>query len=237
MSPYFQNPLKLGADVVVHSVSKYINGFDLWFDLFVLLIVIFVSSIKLCLVIQTLWWALLSPNPRNSAPSCASCKSRSALVKLACVVRCWVPSILTEWFCVRHSVPSPFDCFLAHRGLKTLHVRMERHASNAMVIAKFLEAHPKVERVSYPGDCLCWAIFDFRFIVVVVLLKMTNLIQWFSSETGLESHPQHELAKKQQTGFGGMLTFWLKGVFCFDFSFFLSFFFFFFIKKVPKFNF
>ena len=64
------------------------------------------------------------------------------------------------------------------RGLKTLHVRMERHASNAQAIAEFLEAHPKVEKVIYPG---------------------------------LRSHPQHEIARSQMSGFGGMITFFLKG--------------------------
>jgi cystathionine gamma-lyase len=76
------------------------------------------------------------------------------------------------------AVPAPLDCFLVLRGLKTLHVRMERHAQNAMKVAQFLEYHPKVARVIYPG---------------------------------LESHPQHALAKKQMSGFGGMITFDIKG--------------------------
>src|SRR5688572_11425104 len=70
------------------------------------------------------------------------------------------------------AVPSPFDCFLAGRGLQTLHLRMEAHARNAVAIAKFLEAHPGVAKVYYPG---------------------------------LSSHPQHELAKRQARGFGGMI--------------------------------
>jgi cystathionine gamma-lyase len=74
--------------------------------------------------------------------------------------------------------PAPMDCFLVMRGLKTLHVRMERHAENAMAIAKYLEAHPKVAKVIYPG---------------------------------LESHPQHQIARKQMSGFGGMITFFIKG--------------------------
>jgi methionine-gamma-lyase len=73
---------------------------------------------------------------------------------------------------------SPFDAWLLLLGLKTLGVRMEKHESNAMVIAKWLEENPKVERVYYPG---------------------------------LESHPQHELAKKQASGFGAMIAFELKG--------------------------
>ncbi|MEQ8815981.1 MAG: cystathionine gamma-synthase [Thalassobaculum sp.] len=76
------------------------------------------------------------------------------------------------------SVPGPFDSFLVLRALKTLPVRMERHCANAQRIAEFLEAHPRVEKVYYPG---------------------------------LESHPQHELAKRQMRGFGGMVTAVLKG--------------------------
>jgi cystathionine gamma-lyase len=75
-------------------------------------------------------------------------------------------------------VPSPMDSFLVLRGLKTLHVRMARHAENAAALARFLEGHPQVERVTYPG---------------------------------LASHPQHALAKRQMSGFGGMLTFVLQG--------------------------
>ena len=66
------------------------------------------------------------------------------------------------------------DCFLVSRGIKTLAVRMDRHDSNGMAVAKFLEGHPRVKRVVYPG---------------------------------LKSHPQHEIAKKQQRGFGGMISF------------------------------
>ncbi|HVC28343.1 MAG TPA: cystathionine gamma-synthase [Gammaproteobacteria bacterium] len=76
------------------------------------------------------------------------------------------------------AVAGPFDSFLALRGLKTLAMRMQRHCSNAMELAGWLETHPKVERVVYPG---------------------------------LKSHPQHQLAKQQMSGFGGMLTIFLKG--------------------------
>jgi len=76
------------------------------------------------------------------------------------------------------AVPGPFDCYLALRGLKTLHVRMPEHQKNAQAIAEFLENHPAVERVIYPG---------------------------------LKSHPQHELASKQMRGFGGMVTFYIRG--------------------------
>nr|WP_290666998.1 cystathionine gamma-synthase [Ardenticatena sp.] len=71
------------------------------------------------------------------------------------------------------AVPGPMDCWLTLRGIKTLHVRMDRHQANAMRIATWLEAHPKVQRVYYPG---------------------------------LPSHPQHALARRQQRGFGGMVT-------------------------------
>jgi cystathionine gamma-lyase len=73
---------------------------------------------------------------------------------------------------------SPFDSWLVLRGLKTLAIRMEAHQKNAMIVANYLEKHPKVERVIYPG---------------------------------LKSHPQHAIAKKQMLGYGGMITFFLKG--------------------------
>ncbi len=75
-------------------------------------------------------------------------------------------------------VPGPMDSFLVLRGVKTLHVRMQRHAENSHKIADFLVSHPKVNKVTFPG---------------------------------LTSHPQHELAKKQMSGFGGMMTFDIKG--------------------------
>ena len=75
-------------------------------------------------------------------------------------------------------VPGPMDSFLVLRGVKTLGVRMERHAQNAMKVAQFLASHPKVVKATYPG---------------------------------LESHPQHALARKQMKGFGGMVTFDIKG--------------------------
>jgi cystathionine gamma-lyase len=75
-------------------------------------------------------------------------------------------------------VPGPLDSFLVLRGLKTLHVRMERHAQNALKVAQFLEQHPQVLKVTYPG---------------------------------LKAHPQHALAARQMKGFGGMLTFVVKG--------------------------
>ena len=76
------------------------------------------------------------------------------------------------------AVQGPFDSFLALRGLKTLALRMERHCENGMAVARWLEAHPAVSRVYYPG---------------------------------LESHPQHELAKRQMAGFGGMVTAVISG--------------------------
>lgn len=76
------------------------------------------------------------------------------------------------------AVPGPFDSWLVMRGTKTLHVRMQRHAENAQVLAEWLEGNADIERVIYPG---------------------------------LASHPQHALAKKQMRGFGGMITFFLKG--------------------------
>ena len=75
-------------------------------------------------------------------------------------------------------VASPFDSFLVLRGLKTLHLRMRAHCENAMALASWLEAHPGVERVIYPG---------------------------------LPSHPQHDLARRQMHGFGGMITMFVRG--------------------------
>jgi cystathionine gamma-lyase len=103
MSPYFQNPLDLGADMVVHSLTKYINGHS---D-------VVGGSIMLNNKEQydKLWYLQNSIGPSQS----------------------------------------PFDSWLVLRGIKTLAIRMEAHAKNALEIAKFLEAHPKVEKVIYPG--------------------------------------------------------------------------------------
>jgi len=130
MSAYFQKPLSLGADIVMHSVTKYMNGHS-----------------------DVVGGALVTSD--------AGLYERIKFYQNAV-----------------GAVPAPMDCFLVMRGLKTLHVRMDRHAENAMKVARYLEKHPKIERVVYPG---------------------------------LESHPQHALAKKQMTGFGGMITFFMKG--------------------------
>jgi cystathionine gamma-lyase len=130
MSSYFQKPLDLGADIVVHSITKYMNGHS------------------------DVVGGVLATNRDD---------------------------LYTELKFLQNAigaVPGPMDCFLVMRGLKTLHLRMERHAENAMAIARHLEKHAKVEKVIYPG---------------------------------LESHPQHALARKQMTGFGGMITFFIKG--------------------------
>ncbi|CAH1761745.1 24037_t:CDS:2 [Entrophospora sp. SA101] len=133
LSPYFQNPLDLGADIVVHSVTKYINGHS---D--VVMGVAITNSHELYEKIKFLQNAM-------------------------------------------GAIPSPFDCWLASRGVKTLHLRMKQHEKNALALAKYLESVPdKVEKVIYPG---------------------------------LESHPQYELAKNQQKGFGGMISFKIKGGF------------------------
>jgi cystathionine gamma-lyase len=130
MSPYFQQPLTLGADLVVHSVTKYINGHS-------------------------------------------DCVMGMAVTNY--------PSLYEKLKFLQNSigaVPSAFDCFLANRGFKTLHLRMQQHAINAMAVVQCLSTSPYVEKVIYPG---------------------------------LPSHPQHELAKRQAKGFGGMVTFYIKG--------------------------
>jgi cystathionine gamma-lyase len=103
MSPYYQNPLDLGADIVVHSVSKYINGHS---D--VIMGVLATNDEELYKKLKFL---------QNSIGA----------------------------------IPSPFDSFMALRGMKTLHVRMKQHTENAQKVAEFLEQHPKVQKTIYPG--------------------------------------------------------------------------------------
>lgn len=103
LSPYFQRPLSLGADLVVHSVTKYLNGHS-----------------------DVIGGAVCVDNEDLHA--------RLKFIQNAV-----------------GAVPGPQDCFLVLRGLKTLHLRMERHAANALALARFLEDHPAVERVIYPG--------------------------------------------------------------------------------------
>lgn len=130
MSPYFQRPLELGADIVVHSATKYIGGH---------------SDVVGGVVVTS----------RQDLAERIAFLSNSM-----------------------GGIQGPFDSFLCLRSLKTLPLRMKAHQENAMAVAKFLEAHPKVDRVLYPG---------------------------------LPSHPQHQLAKDQMSGFGGMITFYIKG--------------------------
>ncbi len=130
MSPYFQRPLELGADIVVHSATKYIGGHS------------------------------------DVVGGVAVTSDAKIAEKLAFLSNSM------------GGVQGAFDSFLALRSLKTLPLRMKAHAENAMKIAKYLEKHPLVEKTVYPG---------------------------------LESHPQYTLAKKQMSGFGGMITFFIKG--------------------------
>jgi cystathionine gamma-lyase len=130
MTPYFQRPLELGADVVAHSMTKYLNGHS-----------------------DVVGGALVFKD--------TALRDRIAFLQNAV-----------------GAVISPMDSFMVLRGTKTLHVRMDRHEQNARQLAAWLSQHPQVERVIYPG---------------------------------LESHPQHALAKKQQRGFGGMISFVLAG--------------------------
>lgn len=129
-SPVLQNPLALGADIVVHSTTKYVNGHS---DV----VGGAVIARERALHEDLAWWA--------------NCLGITG---------------------------SPFDSWLALRGLRTLAVRMRQHQENAQVIAEWLAARPEVREVHYPG---------------------------------LEAHPDHELARQQQRGFGGMLSFELEG--------------------------
>lgn len=130
-SPCFQNPITQGADLVMHSSTKYIGGHS---D---------VLGGILVTAAQTEFWEKI----RNIQQ-------------------------------VGGAVPSPFDCYLLLRSIKTLPYRMKGHAANGLALAQYLEAHPKVDAVYYPG---------------------------------LPSHPQHEIAKQQMTGFGGMLSILIAG--------------------------
>src|SRR5690554_1069694 len=128
-SPYLQNPLDLGADIVMHSATKYLNG-------------------------------------------------HSDVVAGALVVKDeeLADQIHFQLF-AGGGILGPQDSYLVLRGIKTLHVRMQRHCENGQKVAEYLSNHPKVGEVFYPG---------------------------------LESHPQHDLAKKQMRGFGGMVSFNFK---------------------------
>src|SRR6266702_1012502 len=131
-SPYFQQPLHLGADIVLHSTTKYINGHS-----------------------DIIGGALITNSDE-------------------------VYEGLKFYQSAAGGVPGPFDAWLTLRGLKTLALRMRQHEENALAVAKYLAEHPRVEQVYYPG---------------------------------LPSHPDHELAKRQMSGFGGMVSFQFKGVY------------------------
>jgi len=126
MSPYFQRPLELGADLVVHSTTKYLNGHS-----------------------DSVGGIVVAARPEE-------------LEHLGFVQN------------AAGAILSPFDSWLLLRGTKTLALRMERHNHNAIALAAFLSRHPKVKKLHYPG---------------------------------LPQHPGHEIAKKQMSGFGGMVSF------------------------------
>ncbi|MFY9794004.1 MAG: PLP-dependent aspartate aminotransferase family protein [Candidatus Sulfotelmatobacter sp.] len=126
MSPYFQQPLALGADMVVHSTTKFLNGHS------------------------------------DGLGGVVVCSRPEQAEKLAFVQKC------------AGAILSPFECWLVLRGVKTLAARMEIHDRNGRAVADFLARHKKVKKVFYPG---------------------------------LADHPEHELAKRQMSGFGAMITF------------------------------
>ncbi|MGB0914646.1 MAG: cystathionine gamma-synthase [Crocinitomicaceae bacterium] len=129
-TPFLQNPLDLGADIIMHSVTKYLGGHS-----------------------DLVMGALITSNE----------------------------AIAQEMYRIQNSsgaITSPMDSFLALRGIKTLHLRMERHCENGQKVARFLQQHPKVNNVYWPG---------------------------------FETHPNHDIAKEQMRGFGGMISFDLVG--------------------------
>ncbi len=126
MSPYFQRPIELGADMVVHSTTKFLNGHS------------------------------------DGLGGVVVCNTKEQAEKLAFIQK------------AQGAIMSPFECFLVMRGVKTLAVRMEQHDRNGRIVADYLNRHKKVKAVFYPG---------------------------------LPEHPQHDLAMKQMSGFGSMITF------------------------------
>ncbi len=129
-TPYLQRPLDLGADIVMHSATKYLGG-------------------------------------------------HSDVVVGALVVK--DKELADQLYFIQNAsgaVCGPMDSFLVLRGIKTLHVRMQRHCENGEAIAKYLAKHPKIEKVYWPG---------------------------------FENHPNHQVAKDQMNGFGGMISFITKG--------------------------
>jgi cystathionine beta-lyase/cystathionine gamma-synthase len=126
MSPYFQQPIALGADMVVHSTTKFLNGHS------------------------------------DGLGGVVVCTTKEQAEKLAFVQK------------AAGAILSPFECWLVLRGVKTLAVRMEQHDRSGRFIAEFLARHKKVKKVFYPG---------------------------------LPEHPQYDLAQRQMTGFGSMITF------------------------------
>src|SRR5215467_13947238 len=126
MSPYFQRPIELGADIVVHSTTKYLNGHS------------------------------------DSVGGVAVLKRKDDAERLQFIQN------------AAGAILSPFDSWLVLRGIKTLPVRMEAHNANGMTIAKYLAARKDVQKIYYPG---------------------------------LPNHPDHELARRQMSGFGGMIAF------------------------------
>ncbi len=129
-SPYLQNPLDWGADIVLHSATKYLGGHS--------------DVVHGALIVND-----------------AGLEERLRFIQNSC-----------------GAVPGPHDCWLVLRGIKTLHVRMQRHCENGKAIAEWLKSNPKVDKVLW---------------------------------VGFENHPNHAIAKKQMRGFGGMISFTLKG--------------------------
>jgi len=129
-SPYFQRPIEIGADIVVHSTTKYLGGHS-----------------------DIVGGAVVTSDKK-------------------------VFEAVKFYQNAAGGIPGQWDCWLVLRGVKTLAVRMRQHQENALVLAEYLEHHPKIKRVHYPG---------------------------------LPHHPQHELAKKQMSGFSGMISMDLNG--------------------------
>ena len=131
-SPYFQRPLSLGADIVVHSTTKYLSGHS-----------------------DIIGGAVVTSSEKLFRE-------------------------LKAYQSAAGAVPGPWDCWLVLRGIKTLAIRMKEHERNALFLSEYLKRHPRVEKIYYPG---------------------------------LASHPQHDVARKQMSGFGGMVSIEFQGKF------------------------
>ncbi|KAL4716822.1 hypothetical protein ACJJTC_012633 [Scirpophaga incertulas] len=170
LTPYLQRPLALGADVVMYSLTKYMNGHS---DVI-------------------MGAAVVNDDQLNE-------KLRFLQNAMG-------------------AVPSPFDCYLVNRSLKTLALRMERHRASSLVVARWLQHHPMVTEVLHPGNSYNLVNRSLKTLALrMERQRASSLVvaRWLQHHPmvtevlhpGLPSHPQHEVAKKQTSGHSGVFSF------------------------------